>query len=242
MKQILIAGPTAKAKNYCLEDWLMHLNSLHYPRFAVLLADNTPDNGENRDHIQAVAESLPLIYPFMALHVKNSKSMPSLHERIAAGHNLCRKFAIDKKYQFWLHLESDVFPPQNVIEELLAHQRKIIGAMYYRDEGKFRKLMVQRHIYAAPNRAMGVNVDPSEDTFILDGTVKKFAHVGLGCCMLHSKVFSGIKFRHKPGVDAAPDSWFAADCAKKGFEIYGHTGLLCDHRNQSWGKYGVDFE
>lgn len=241
MEQILIAAPTAKAKNYCLKEWLLHLNTLQYPNFAVLLADNTPDNGENCADILKIATGLPLKYPFMAVHVKRAARMDSLFARMAAGHNLCRDFAIDRKYRYWLHLESDVFPPAGVIEELLAHERRLIGAMYYRDEGKFRKLMVQRHIFAAPNRAIGDNVTASDDVRILDGTVKKFAHVGLGCLLIRRDVFSKVRFRHRPDVDAAPDAWFAADCAKNGFEIYGHTGLLCEHRNQAWGVFGVDY-
>lgn len=242
MEQILIAAPTADVKNYCLQDWLTHLNALKYPKFAVFLADNTPDNGENASYIRELAASLPLVYNIRVAHIPSAKTLKSLHARLAAGHNLCREVAIDYRYRHWLHLETDMFPPTDVIERLLAHNKKVVGAMYHRDEGVSRRLMVQMNFFKAPNNVFADNARPEDDPYILDGTLKKFPHVGLGCVLLRDFAFKRIAFRHKEGTDSAPDSWFAIDCAKHNIEIFGDTSLLCEHRNQAWGLYGVDFK
>ena len=45
LPKILIAAPTAKAKDYCFEEWLDHVMGFTYPLFDVKLFDNTLDNG-----------------------------------------------------------------------------------------------------------------------------------------------------------------------------------------------------
>jgi hypothetical protein len=229
--QILIATPTADVKNYCTEQWLLHLNSLTYiAGFTVILVDNTPDKGENISYLNSLISSLPLKYKAWAVGATFSKKA-SLFERMAASHQACANFAIEYKFKYLLHLESDIFPESNVIEKLLENGKKVCGAIYYRDAGVNRRLMIQRHIYRAYNNIKSDSLKPSDDVTFIDGKTKEVAHVGLGCVLINTSIFDKIKFRFKKGSTMSVDSYFAEDCMRAGIKIYADTSLICRHED-----------
>lgn len=240
MEKILICAPTASAKNYCAEKWLKNINEFTYPNFEVVVFDNTNDKGENAVYLNELADSLCLKYDFKAIHIQSEPDI-GLIERLYISHNHCRIYAHDNYYKYMLHLETDVIPEHDVIEKLLAHKKQVIGALYYRDEGRFRKLMVQRHLFKSSHNIMAVNISPEEDVCFIDGTLKKVAHIGLGCVLIHTSVFSPIPFRFIPGRDVSPDSYFAEDCFKHQIPIYAETTVICQHDNTAWGKFGEDY-
>lgn len=240
MEKILITAPTGKPKNYCFEKWLLNINQFTYPNFEVVVFDNTPDGGENAEYLNESAAKLPLKFRFWAFPVTSRKAA-TFTERLCDGHNYCREYALAVKSRHMLHLETDVMPQTDVIERLLGSQKKVIGALYYRDEGRSRKLMAQRLIYRAHDNIVAANFTPADDLCFIDGTVKKIAHVGLGCVMMDTKIFSKIQFRFKKGIDAAPDVYFAEDCKKNGITIYADTSLICSHDNTPWGVFGMDY-
>lgn len=241
MEKILICSPTAAAKNYCAEQWLLNLNKLKYPNFEVVVYDNTNDGGANANYLNFLAAGLCLSFSFKAIHVPGTSKMDLL-SRLALSHNACLLHAVQNGFKHILHLETDVMPPADVIERLLAHKKKVVGALYYRDEGKSRKLMIQRHVHRAYNNILAMNMGPQDDVCFINGSLKKVAHVGLGCVLIDLQVFkNGFVFRYKPGVDAAPDTYFAEDCFRYGIDIWADTSLICKHHNVAWGNYGVDY-
>lgn len=231
MEKVLIACPTADVKNYCIEQWLLHLNNLTYiGGFEVILVDNTPDKGENMSYLNRLIDSLPLTYKAWAVGAVFRKNV-SLFERMAISHQTCAALALEFKYKHMLHLESDVFPESNVIEKLLSNRKKVCGAIYYRDAGVNRHLMVQRFIYRAHNSIVTENFKPGEDVAFIDGKVKEVAHVGLGCVLIHHTILDRIKFRFKKGSTMSVDSFFAEDCKRAGIKIFADTSLICRHED-----------
>ena len=182
-------------------------------------------------------------YAFNSFKINGVKedSIGSVISRMAMSHNDCREYAIKYGYDYILHLETDVFPPSNVIEQLMVHGKKVIGGIYDRDEGKWRKLMVQKHIYSSPQNINSVNFEAGDDVYFIDGSVKSVSSVGLGCVLIHSSVFKNIPFRFVKGENNHPDSYFSEDCFRKGIKIYADTSVYCRHENKAWGVYGVDF-
>ena len=244
MKKILICAPTASAKNYCAQEWLLALDKLTYPSFEVVVFDNSPDAIENAEWLNSLARDLCVKYDFTAIPMDFSSKkfkQSGLLEKLAESHNACREYAIANGYSRMLHLETDVMPEPDVIERLLAHNKQVVGALYYRDEGISRKLMVQQHVFRGPNNILSMNLAPDGDVCFIDGTLKKVSHVGLGCVLIHTSVFFNIDFRFHKGSSAAPDTYFAEDCFRYNIDIYADTSLICEHRNQAWGNYGIDF-
>lgn len=217
-----------------------------YPNFDVTLFDNTLDGGNNaRDLVskyQSIFGNNDLFRVENSLVKHNIKRIDSVIEAMCISHNDCRDLALNGMYDYLLHLETDVFPEPDIIETLICHAKSVIGAVYYRDEGIFRKPTLQYQLWLANDRLISLNLDAKEDLKYLDGSVKKFASVGLGCVLIHKSVLQKIPFRFIRGRSYHPDSYFSEDCQLKGIPIYCDTSSLARHDNRSWGKFGVDFK
>lgn len=240
MKRILVCCPTSIEKNYCFTQWLDNTMSFTYPNYHVVMFDNTSDNGENAKYLESIYEDRNYLHPFNAIP-SNVKNIKSVINKMAISHDDCRRYAIINNYDYILHLESDVFPEPNIIEELLIHDKKVIGAVYDRDEGSARKPMIQT-LNIFQNRVSSFNLHANESFYFLDGTLKKVASVGLGCVLISRKVFEKIPFRFEPNRNAHPDTFFSEDCLRFGIPIFCNTKMVCRHDNKPWGLYGKDFK
>lgn len=250
LKKVLICAPTASAKSYCFEEWLANVMSFNYPNFDIRIFDNTyKDGGEFTLKMNSIfknkyGKSNNKFYAYNSARINNMKddAIGSVISRMAMSHNDCREYAIKYGYEYILHLETDVFPPSNIIEQLMSHGKKVVGGLYDRDEGQWRKLMVQKHIYAAPMAVNSVNFVTGEEIGFVNGTIKQVSSIGLGCVLIHNSIFKTIPFRFIPNEPNHPDSYFSEDCFRKGIKIYADTSVYCRHDNKSWGIYGKDFK
>jgi hypothetical protein len=248
--KVLVSSPTASAKNYCFEDWIENVLNFTYPNFDVRLFDNTLDDGKNAEYLNSLVDKkYGVAGPFKKFNAYNSqlinnvKGESSVIARMARSHNDCRSFAIANNYDYLLHLESDVFPPKDVIENLIFNNKDVVGAIFYRDEGRHRCLMAQRRIYCTASIVKSFNLKADEDLWYLDGKLHEVASVGLGCVLIKTnKVFNKVKFRYVERKNMHPDSYFSEDCFRKKIKIFLDTNIVCKHENRQWGVYGIDYK
>lgn len=232
LPKILVCAPTASAKNYCAKDFIENVKSFTYPNYNWYFVDNTLDFGLNKIYLNEA-------YGFNADYCYSKSE--SVIERMAISHQMCAEHALQNNYDYILHLETDVFPPTNVIEQLLLRKKSVVGALYHRDEGKFRKLMIQKLAKVSSSTIQSLNFTPEEEAGFIDGSLKQVASVGLGAVLIHKSVLDRIKFRFVNGKDMHPDSFFAEDCFMNKIGIFADTSIICEHRNKAWGVYGKDF-
>jgi hypothetical protein len=246
LPKILVCSPTAKAKNYCFKEWLDNVMSFTYPNFEIRLFDNTNDNGKNANILNQIYTRNygydKKFFAYDSMIKNNAQKTKSVIEKMCISHNDCKSYAIEHKYDYILHLESDVFPDKNIIQRLLEHNKLIVGGIYYRDEGKYRKVMIQRRVNVINSHIISMNFDRFEDIHFLDGTLKQVAHLGLGCVLINTKVFSKINFRFVKNESMHPDSYFAEDCFRNEIKIYADTSCIARHENQAWGLFGVNYD
>lgn len=236
--KILVTCPTASAKNYCAEEWIKHTQKFTYPNYDVVVFDNTPDDIENTMFLRKTAiDNLAMNYE---VNWSGATSKQSVIERMCNSHNFCRDMAIELHYTHLLHLESDVFPPLDVIERLLFHGKKVCGGLYYRDSGVSRRLMAQKHIHPSPRNIISDNFLPEDDLEFVDGTLKTASSIGLGCVLISVDILKKIPFRFVEGIDMHPDSYFAEDCFKNNIKIFADTSIICEHRNENWDIHGLN--
>lgn len=243
--RVLVAAPQAAAKKYAFERFIDNVMQFTYPNFDVKLFDNTDDGGEFTAYMNTYVEKHhgkgARFEALNTLLMHNMKT-DSVIERMARSHNDCRDFTLRLKYDYLLHLETDLFPPSNIIEELMMQAKPIISALYYVDNGIYRKPMIQRSIKLAPRFLSSKNFMANEDLCFCDGTVKKVAHAGLGCILIHRSVLEKVNFRHIEGVNNHPDTYFAEDCAKERIPIMLDTSIVVEHENSPWGVFGLDYK
>lgn len=224
MKKVLIGCPTANVKDYCFDDWINKVRCLTYDNKEIFVVDNS----ESRDYYDYLKNKYPDINFARVVPTQYS----SFKKALAKSHDLIREYAIKNKFDFLFHLESDVFPPIDVIERLLESKKKIIGGLYHIELGGESKLMVQELESFGNAHRETYNLNESDLNFV-DGKVKKVFSCGLGCVLIHKSILKDIQFRYEEGSPVHPDSFYFADVDQKGHKVYVDTSILCEHENTS---------
>lgn len=221
MKKILVACPTADIKEYCFSDWLNSSKSLTYENYDIHVVDNS----DNRDFYERWKDvvSMSRVSPNM---------FPSVKHVMAKSHDECRKKALDGGYDYLLHLESDIFPPKDIIEQLLNVNAKIVGATYHIGVGEDSQLMIQQMEKFGDELRETYGLEQGDLSFV-DGKVKRVFSCGLGCILIHRSVLDKFEFRYETGANVHPDSFFFYDMDAIGEKVYVDTSIYCQHENHT---------
>lgn len=232
MKKILIASPTADVKDYCFDKWMQNVLNFTYPNTELFLCDNSV----TREYFIDIKKR----YEHLGNYFNVSRITPSQFEHqnltyksiLAKSHEKCRLYALDNDFDYLLHLETDIFPPINVIERLLDSKKKVVGAMYHIEVGERSTLMIQQMEDFGNELRETYNLTESDIDFV-DGNVKKVFSCGLGCILIHRSILSQVSFRYEEGSPVHPDSFYFADLDAKKIAVYVDTSIYCNHDNQT---------
>lgn len=224
--KVLLAAPQHDSKKYCWDIWKERVKSLTYPNYDIFIAENS----ESDDFAKEIAED----ESFTVKRVGHD--IESVLKRTTKAHEACRLYAINNEYDFLFHLETDVIPPLDVIERLLASKKQVVSGIYDIHHGKMRKAMVQ--MSEPLDRSCGayrcVPFIDHEEPLFFDGTVKQVYHAGIGCILISKYVFEKVPFRVDLNDIFHADTWFANDCFHKDIPIFADTTVQCKHLNGTW--------
>jgi hypothetical protein len=243
--KVLIATPTSSMKDYCFDEWLENIMGFTYPNFDIVVFDNTSDNGRyaaelnNRVH-QKYGSKSKNFKCFNSLVIHDAE-INSLAVKLSLSHNDCRSYCLKNNYEFMFHLESDIFPPKDVIERLMFHKKHFVGGSYHIYDGIDRTLLVYNHLEIAPNSISSKVCTIDDEILLINGECIKVAQCGLGCVLLSSKLLKKISFRYENFNPAYPDTFFAEDCHANNIPVYCDTSIVCRHENRFWGLQGIDY-
>ena len=233
LPKILVGAPTFEGKNYCFSDWIENVKSFTYGNYDIFLADNS-ETEENSKMYKSK-------YGIECEWITNEKNKNSLLQKIADGHNAVREYALKNNYQFLLHLETDVFPPIDVINRLLAHNKQLVGGTYFLYNDDKRELMIRLLDVDYGKESSMICGETAE--LIVDGNLKSVWSVGLGCNLIHKSVLEKVKFTFAKQQKKVifSDTTFSMDTRKEAIAQYWDTSVICEHRNHDWSKYGNKF-
>jgi len=245
-KRVLVACPTASAKNYCFEDWIDNVMSFTYPNFEIRMYDNTDDNGVNANYLndyvnEKYGNKDGKFYAENTI-VKHNLKTSSVIAKMCVSHNDCRNYALENNYDYMFHLESDVFPPKDVIETLMFRQKNVVGGLYFTGEGINRMAMVFERLELSKTYVTSMYLSGNGGEIrIFDGDIHPVAQLGLGCVLITNKAMERLPFRYIPNQNFHPDTYFSEDCDMLNIPIHLDTSVVCRHENRMWGFYGLDF-
>jgi hypothetical protein len=232
LPRVLIAVPTYEGKNYCLPEFLENISNFSYPRHLLdfYIADNSATN-----------ENAKMINKKYGIKVfwKDYTGVP-VFEKMADSHNQLRRYFLESDCDYILHLESDIFPPHDVIERLLWANKPIVNALYQIFDGSWR----------TPCIAINDKRNKNHNEFVFHATLDAFWHwwiegktqetfiAGIGCCLMQKKVMKVFPFRNDNQDQKPPDTYFAEDLRTMGVQNYVDTSTLCFHWNkEDWGRH-----
>ena len=233
MKQpkVLVGCPTYKGKDYCVDEWLNYIKNLKYTNYDILIVDNTADDGTH-------AKWLTDKYGVEVIH--HFKKETSLNALMAECNEILRKRVIDEGYDYLMSIESDVFPPKNIIPRLMNQQHGVVSGMYeigYRN-WKYPLIQIVEPKLNTEGRIGNVRqLWWDEILNFIDGETKQVHGCGIGCTLIHVEILKKIKFRVDPENSIHADSFFYMDLWNLfQYPVYVDTSIMCRHDNDDWGK------
>jgi hypothetical protein len=230
--KVLIGTPHSDVKNYCLDTFLSSVTNMTYRNgeYDVLIADNSKDGKNAKKIMKAGVQSI---------YVKQKQK--DIRQYIADSHEVLRVAALRGNYDYLIHIESDIEFPLDLIERLLSHQKKVVGAAYFINHGYESRLMVQQIEKIGDTVRHTSNIDKN-GILLMDGKLHRVHSIGLGVIAIHKSVLQKINFRWLKGMDSFPDSVFSADCNAQNIPIYLDSSILCHHNNSSWSEVSDSFD
>jgi len=229
--RVLVCGPQSDVKKYCFDEWAENVKNFTYPNYDVFLADNSLTK-EFSEYIKTKG--------FDCINITEEDNKDSVLKRLAISHELCRQYALRKKYDYIFHLETDVFPPSDVIEKLMFEGKDIIGGLYQLSDDSARVPMLNR--ISSDTEEYRVCTYGGYNNFMITGKPVQTLSAGLGCVLIKKKIFNKFKFRHIEGASWFPDVVWINDLYAKKIPYFAHTGIICKHKNSNWGEFGKDYK
>jgi hypothetical protein len=227
-------------------EWIENVMRFTYPNFDIRMFDNTDDGGINtqylNDHVNSEYGNRDGKFFAENTIIKDNLKTSSLIAKMCSSHNDCRSYALDNDYDYLFHLESDVFPPTDVIERLMFRQKNVVGGLYFTGEGLNRFSMAMEKLELSENLVTSTYLyQNGGEIRLFDGDIHPVAQFGLGCVLMTRKAMERLPFRYIPKRNFHPDTFFSEDADMLQIPLHLDTSVVCRHENRLWGFYGLDF-
>lgn len=242
--KVLICTITSNHKDYIIDHWIDYVRKFTYKNADILIIDNSVDE---KYHEKIIKRGVK------CMHIQPEEK-ESLQSVMAKSNEILRNYCLIEGFDFMMLVEVDIFPPKNVIECLLSHDKPVIAGTYF--------IFIEKGIRNLPTfivqqlePEMFLNLrdkNETHDAFLYDldeaflwcdGTVKQVYAAGTGCILINSKVLRQIHFRTGDDGNFA-DSIFALDLYTLNIPVFVDTSIICQHLNSDWIniklKYQID--
>lgn len=212
--KLFIAVYTNQCKSYCDQPFFENLHNISKNNH-VMVVDNTLDDGEYTSRIGMLTRSyhnFDVNWIIVPVEPKNTQFQRNVTESV----NLCRLAFLQSKCDHFLVIESDVVPPDYLIEKLEEDIQNLpdtwgaIGALYYQGF----------HDYS------------------LDG-LNQTHHCLSGCTLYNGKLVREMPFRWSyDNLGAFPDAYISYDATQEGYTLWNDHDLIATHLEKSPGDRG----
>lgn len=137
------------------------------------------------------------------------------------------KAALDGNFKWLFFLDTDVFPPPDVIQRLMAHSRPIVSGFYARRHEPIYPLLLRK-----------VRDNPIGFDLILEfapGSLVEVDACPAGCMLVSTEVFRKVTrpwfyWTADRAVDGLSEDYFFTQKAQMfGYKTFVDTGLKCRH-------------
>jgi len=228
--KVLIATITSDAKKYCQEDFLNNLKLLDYKPADFIIIDNS----------ETVKNSIAIEkhgFKTFWLPRKGKTSEKMMYESEA----FLREKFLKGGYHFLMRIESDLFPPQDIVQRLMMHRSRtdngilpIVSAAYFiTNDGKDHLMMQDIEEQGTGSKElMMCNVTDMHDMVRMTGGLVKTASCGMGCMLTAKEVEENIQLTYDDRM--YPDAQWHHHANQLGYNKFIDTSVLVEHQNRAW--------
>ena len=235
MVKILVAAPTFKGMKYCQDEFFLRIKNLK-GSYDILIVDNSKDDEYFKE--------LNNINGIKVIHDATIEEKSVF--RLISSRNLILRYGIDNNYTHILMLDSDVIPPENIIEELLKWDKGIISGVYfnyfninnkkqllpvvwkYLTEKEFEELKKNYPKYSNLKSRTEIKRHITKEEIDSD-ELHEVAVPSAGCMLIRRDVFKKVKYGKFKETGADDDIYFIEKAREFGFEPYCYTKVKCNH-------------
>jgi len=194
---ILVGTTINKIKEYALFDYLNIITNLNYPNYDIYLVDNSKDEEFHKE-----IKSYGLDCDYTPPRGRNSR------EFMAEGQNMIRQRVLSRGYDAYMSIECDLYPPLDVIEYLMIHNKPVTAYPYFIYTGEESLLMLQNIEDDVNGERETRNLGFMESFCEMNGKLRHTYACGLGCALIKRRVLEKIEFRSGSLSEGHADSFF----------------------------------
>lgn len=234
MDKILVGTIFSGIKDYAIRPWFNNICKFTYPQFDFCAVDNSKDKNYHDKVLKYFLSEKKdsSIKNLSVLHTPITN--PNSEIFMADSANALRDYFLKGEYTHLLYNECDVFPPDDILELLLAYRKEIIGTLFFTGAKKTSYPMLSQINYywdkvVAPMKGY-------LETFYDIGAIhqpKKILSAGLGCVLINRNIIEQFPFKADYSLRFHHDTLFTKDLWESGIPNY-YVPIICRHENQTW--------
>jgi len=230
--KVLIFSPTYEGKEYCREKFISNINKIDYPNKEFLMVDNS----ENNDYYELLKS--------VGVPVHRVPRGVNSRESLAAAQNYAVRYAVNNDFDYLLSVESDLFPPSDVVWRLLKHWKPVVGALYYlggfHDDNSGKNYPLIPCVFITKNDgSSGTRFITKEEHNYLKslGGLHQVHGMGVGCTLMDVNIVKNYPFFCDSRYDNKhSDVYFYMKLWNDKIPVYVDYDTVVEHQPSPWSK------
>lgn len=223
--KVLVAMPTYEGKDYMFNQCTNAIRSFTYPNFDWMIIDNTEKLSY---YLKMKRRGFKNVY-----HVERGGNS---RQALCNAQNLARTRMLEEGYDYLLFVESDLEPPVDVIQRLIARNVPIVGVFYLLGVGEHKRPCIFVKQFKENVLAMGTRlITPDEVPKYLNNGLQRVHGTGLGCTLIRRDIMQSHVFWHDERFsDKHSDVYFFMQMDNEGIPVYVDTNVQVTHNPSDW--------
>lgn len=225
--KVLVFSPTYSGKEYCRKEFVENVKNLNYPNYDFLMIDNSKDINYC---IKLKRAGVPVV------HVPRGGNS---RIALANAQNYARQYAINNDYDYVLSLESDLFPPSDIIQRLMLHDKQVVGGLYMIG-GTTPTTPIHPCVFVTQNKnGMGgtrLITKEEHEELKKKGGIHQVHGMGVGCTLISTSILKDYLFWTDNRFDNKhSDVYFYMDLWNSKIPVYVDYDNEIIHKPSAWG-------